>query len=91
MNKKITNKLREQKVKEREKERSKRAEGTQFTQVKRASQRKIENEDKAKFNEAWFVTSIRVVGKKIHNNFRTGYRTHPSGFMGFGLGITSTR
>lgn len=91
MNKKITNKLKEQKVKEREKERSGRVEGTQFNQVKRAIQRKIENEDRPEFNEAWSVTFIRTTGERFHNNFKAWYQTHPLGYMGFGLGVTSTR
>ncbi len=90
MNKKITNKLKEQKVKEREKQRSRRVEGTQFNQFKRTIQRKIENEDRPEFNEAWFVTSIKAVGERFHNNFKAWYQTHPLGYMVFGLGITST-
>jgi hypothetical protein len=77
--------LKEQKVKEREEKRSKRAKGTQLTQVEQATQRKIENEDKVKFNEAWSTTSIKVVGKRFHNNFRVGYQVHTLGYIGFGL------
>jgi hypothetical protein len=32
--------------------------------------------------------TIRVVGERCHNYFRTGYQTHHLGYMGFGLGIT---
>ncbi len=66
---------------------SKRVEGTHLIQVEWTTQRKIEKEDKVKFNEAWSSTSIRVVGEKLHNNFRVGYQVHPLGYMGFGLRI----
>jgi hypothetical protein len=73
MDKEITNKLKEHKVKEREDKMSKRARGTQFTQVERTIQRIIEKEGRVKFNEAWFAVSIRANGEKFHNNFRVGY------------------
>ncbi len=91
MDKKITKKLREQKVKEREKKRSKRVEGTQLTQAKQTTQRRIEKEDRTKFNETWFVTFIRAIGERFHNNFGTKYQTHPLGYMRFGLGIIYAR
>jgi hypothetical protein len=87
MDRKIMDKLKEQKVKEREKKRSRRAKGTQLTQAKQTIQRIIDKENKVKFDEAWFVTSIRVVGERFHNNFETRYRIHPLGYMGFGLEI----
>ncbi len=85
MDKEITDKLREQNVKKRGKKRFKRAKGTQLTQVEQVAQRRIEKEDKTKFNEAWFATFIKVIGKRFHNNFRTSYQAHPLGYMGFGL------
>jgi hypothetical protein len=39
------------------------------------------NDNKTKFNDAWFVVVVKVVSEKFHNNFRIGY-------IGFGLGIT---
>jgi len=92
MTKKIDDKLKEQKKKKKkkkkkikEKKRFKRAKGTHFTQAKWTFQKRIEKEDKAKFNEAW--SSIKVVNERFHNNFWVGHRVHPLGYMGFGLGI----
>ncbi len=89
--KKIEDKLREQKTKEREKKRSRRAEGTHLIQVEQTTQRRVEKKDRAKFNETWSSTSIRVVGEKLHKNFKIGYQVHPLSYVGFGLGIAFAR
>jgi len=80
-----------QKTNKKEEKRSKRAKGTYLIQVKQATQRKNEKENRVKFNETWCVTSIRVVGERFHNYFRIGYQTHHLSYMGFGLGITFAR
>jgi hypothetical protein len=43
----------------------------------------IEKKDKVKFNEAWFITSIRVVVERFHNNFkvRSSSKLHGIWFM----------
>jgi hypothetical protein len=48
----------------------------------------LKKNDKAKFNEAWFVTSIKAASERFHNNFKARYRFHLLGYMGFGLRIT---
>ncbi len=73
MDKEIVDKLREQKNKKGEMKRSRKVEGTQFTQAKQTTQRRIEKEDRTKFNEAWFVISIRATGERFHNNFGARY------------------
>jgi hypothetical protein len=40
------------------------------------------------FNQVWFATIVKVVGKCFHNNFRARFQTHLLGYRGFGLGIT---
>jgi hypothetical protein len=55
----------------------------------RVARRNVEKEDKARFNNAWFVAAIKVVGEQFHNNFRARFRAHPLGYRGFGLGMTS--
>jgi len=46
-------------------------------------QKNVEKEDKARFNNAWFATTI--IGETFHNNFRA----HTLGYKGLGLGVTS--
>jgi hypothetical protein len=82
--------LREQKAKEREEKWFIKAKGKHLTKVEWTTQRRIEKDDKTKFNEAQFTISIKVVGERFHNNFRASYWVHLLSYMGFGLGIPST-
>ncbi len=85
---KKVDKIKEQKEKGKEKEKiSKWAEHT-FTITKKTTQRNVEKKNRARFNNAWFVIAIRAINEKFHNNFRVGFRAHPLGYKGFGLGVT---
>jgi hypothetical protein len=75
VDKNIVHKIRELKTKEREEKKS-RTKGTQLTQAKQATQRKIDKEDKTKFNDAWFVATIKAISERFHNNFRVGFQAH---------------
>ncbi len=79
MDKKIVDKIREFKTKEKEEKSSRKVEGT-LTQFEWATQRIIEKDNRAKFNDAWFVV-VEVASEKFHNNFKIGY-------IGFGLRVT---
>ncbi len=85
--KKIANKIKEQKTKEREEKTSRKVEHTP-TPMERVVQKNVENEDKYQFNNAWFVIVVRVAGEKFDNNFKAGFKAHPLGYKGFGLGVT---
>jgi hypothetical protein len=74
MDKKIVHKIRELFTKEREEKRLRRTKGTQFTQAKQAIQRKIDKEDRAKFNDAWFAATIKATSERFHNNFRIWFQ-----------------
>jgi hypothetical protein len=76
VDKKIAHKIRELETKEREEKKSKRTNGTQLTQAKQATQREIEKEDRTKFNDAWFVATIKAINERFHNNFRVGFQAH---------------
>jgi len=87
LEKKIANKIKEQKTKEREEKTSRKVEHTP-TPMERVVQKNVENEDKYRFNNAWFVIVVRVAGEKFDNNFKAGFKAHPLGYKGFGLGVT---
>jgi len=87
LEKKIVNKIKEHKTKEKEEKKSREVEHTP-TPMERVAQKNVENEDKDWFNNAWFVIVVRVVGEKFHNNFKAKFRAHPLGYKGFGLGVT---
>jgi hypothetical protein len=59
LDKGVADKFREQKAKEREKI-SKQVEHA-LTPRKKIVQRNFEKEDKVRFNNAWFITTVRVV------------------------------
>jgi len=87
LEKKIVNKIKEHKTKEKEEKTSREVEHTP-TPMERVAQKNVENEDKDWFNNAWFVIVVRVVGEKFQNNFKAKFRAHPLGYKGFGLGVT---
>ncbi len=58
--------------KEKNERRSWRVEGT-FIQVQQAIQRRIEKENKVKFNDTWSIASVKAIGERFHNNFRLGF------------------
>jgi hypothetical protein len=69
-------------TKEREEKRSIKTKGTQFTQAKQAIQRKIDKEDRTKFNDAWFAATIMAISERFHNNFRVGFQAQPLDIKG---------
>jgi hypothetical protein len=85
---KVGNKIKEHKAKEREEKRSRHVEDTP-TLMERVTQKNVEIEDKDRFNNAWFIAVARIASEKFHNNFKAGFRAHPLGYKGFGLGVTS--
>ncbi len=52
-------------------------------------QRNVEKEDRARFNNAWYVATFKDISERIHNNFRAWFKAHTLGYKGFGLGMTS--
>jgi hypothetical protein len=56
--------------------------------MRKTTQRDVEKEDKAKFNNAWFAAVVKVTGERFHNNFKVGFKAHPLGYKGFGLGVS---
>ncbi len=48
-------------------------------------------ENKVKFNDTWSIVVVKVINEKSYNNFKVGFLAHPLGYIGFGLGITSTQ
>ncbi len=80
-------KLRNKKQKKKEKI-SKWVEDT-LTTTKKTIQRNVEKKYRVKFNNAWFVTTIRVVSEQFHKNFKVRFRAEPLGHRRFGLGVTS--
>ncbi len=50
-------------------------------------QKIVEKDNKAQFNNAWFVTTI--IGEKFHKNYRAWFKAHTLGYKGLGLGVTS--
>ncbi len=88
LEKKNIDKIREQKTKEKQEKRSRRVEHT-FTPTKKTIIRNVEKENRARFNNAWFVATIKAVSERFCNNFRVRFRVHPLGYRGFGLGMTS--
>ncbi len=57
--------------------------------MERIAQKNVEKEDKARFNNAWFAIAVKAANERFYNNFRAGFRAHPLGYKGFGLGVTS--
>jgi hypothetical protein len=55
----------------------------------RVAWRNVEKEDRTRFNNAWFVATIRVASEQFHNNFKARFKAHPLGYRGIGLGVTS--
>jgi hypothetical protein len=56
--------------------------------MEKTTQRNVEKINRARFNNAWFVATVKAIGERFHNNFRVGFRAHPLGYRGFGLGMT---
>jgi hypothetical protein len=82
---------RSKKWKKRRRKKSKKAKGTQFAQTKQTTQRRsIKKEDITKFNYAWFVAIVNVVGERFHNNFKARFQAHPLGYKRFGVTIMFT-
>jgi len=73
LEKKVANKIKEQKTKEREEKISRRVEHT-LTPMESVVQKNVEKKDKALFNNAWFVTTIRAISEIFHNNFKIWLR-----------------
>jgi hypothetical protein len=85
---KEVDKIKEQKIKERKEKRSIWVEHT-LTPTEIIIQRNVEKKHRAKFNNAWFVATVRAIGERFHNKFKARFRAHPLGYKGFDLGVTS--
>lgn len=72
MDKEVTNKVRELKIKEGEEKKSRRFQD-KFTPTKRIAQRIIEKEQRTKFNQAWSTITIKTTSECFQNNFRVGF------------------
>ncbi len=62
LEKKVVDKIKEQKVKERREKISRLVKHT-FITTKRTTQKDVEKEDKSRFNNAWFAGESIMVGK----------------------------
>ncbi len=80
-------KLKNKKPKKKEKI-SKWVEDT-LTTTKKTTQRNVEKKYRVRFNNAWFVTTIKAINEQLHKNFRVRFRAQPLGHRRFGLGVTS--
>lgn len=72
MDKEVANKLKSKKWKKGTRKDPKRFQVHNLSQVDWIVQRKIEKEDRVKFNDAWSIVVIKDVGEIFHNNFRFG-------------------
>jgi hypothetical protein len=85
--KKVMDKVKELKIKEREEKRWKRFQDT-LIPTKRTTQRIIEKEQRTKFNQAWSTTIVKATSESFQNNFKARFWTHPLSYRGFNLRIT---
>ncbi len=68
----VVDKIKELKTKKKEERRSRRVEGT-FTQVERTFHRRIEKDNRTKFNYASTIVIIRALSERFHNNLKIGW------------------
>jgi len=68
----VVDKIKELKTKKKEERRSRRVEGT-FTQVERTFHRRIEKDNRTKFNYALTIVIIRALSERFHNNLKIGW------------------
>jgi hypothetical protein len=47
--------------------------------LEKTTWKNVEKKDKARFNNALFVATIKVACEQFHNNFRARFRAHPFG------------
>jgi hypothetical protein len=71
MDKEVVDKVKELKTKKKEERRSRKVEGT-FTQAERTFQRRIEKDNRTKFNDASSIV-IKALGERFHNNLKLGW------------------
>jgi hypothetical protein len=72
MDKEVVDKIKELQTKKKEERISRRVEGT-FTKAERKFQRRIEKDNRTKFNDASSIVIVMVVGERFHNNLRIGW------------------
>jgi hypothetical protein len=72
MDKEVADKIKELQTKKKEERRSRKVEGT-FTELERTFQRRIEKDNRTKFNDASSIVIVKVLGERFHNNLRIGW------------------
>lgn len=73
MDKKIVEKIKELKAKEKEKRISKKVEST-LTQFEWTPQRRIKKDNGVKFNDAWSTIVVKVNSERFHENVKVGFQ-----------------
>ncbi len=72
VDKEIIDKTKKLKSKGKNERKSWRVKGT-FIQAQQTTQRRIEKENRVKFNDTWSITGVRAISERFHNNFRVGF------------------
>ncbi len=71
MDKEVVEKIKELKAKEKERT-LKRVEST-LTQSEWTTQRRIEKDNRIKFNDVWFIIVVRINNERFHKNVKVGF------------------